>query len=108
MRDYQEPVIERYEDALQRVRDLELRAERDPEVRLVTVISEVRAIRDDILAERRDQIHRDKIIHERIDAVETKKVDHNPNAAKAFWIALTATAGGFVSLIVWLVQGAGK
>jgi hypothetical protein len=105
VRDYQEPIIERYQDALNRVRDLEIRAENDPNVRLVTVISEIRAIRDDILAERRDSVRQNEAIHRRMDEIESKKVDHNPNAAKAFWIALTAVVAGFVGLITWLIEG---
>ena len=70
-------------------------------------MSEVRAIRDDILAERRDQIKRAEAIEARLNHLQATKVDSNPNAARAFWITLSATAGGFVSLIVWLVQGAG-
>ena len=108
MSQYDDPIVERYDDALERIRDLERRAETDPSVKLVTVIGEVRAIRDDILAERRDRIKKDKYFDEKILHLTDTKVDKNPNAARVFWITLTSVVGGFVALIVWLIEGAPK
>jgi hypothetical protein len=99
-------VVERYDDALERLRDLERRADTDPNVKLSQVVGELRAVRDDILAERRDRINKDTFFHREIDRLQDTKVDKNPNAAKAFWITLSSAVGAIFALIVWLIEGA--
>ena len=62
-----DPTTERLDDALDRVRDLEHRALAGEEIPPAALVVEVRAIRDDLLAERRDRVERDAAIHARID-----------------------------------------
>ena len=95
-----DPVEGRLIDALSRLRELERAAQRGESIPPDTIITEVRAIRDDLLAERRSTAK---------DIVELRrtKVDKNPTAARVFWIGLTAAIGVGATLIVGLVQAAG-
>lgn len=93
-----DPVIERMDDALDRVRDLERRSLNGELIPPASLIVEVRAIRDDILAERRDRVKRDKEIHDRIDG----SLPRQPWAkiAGTFIGVFVTVVGGLVVLLI--------
>lgn len=97
-----DPVEGRLDDALDRLRDLEIRAQRGEDIPNATIVTEVRAIRDDLLAERRATQKAEKKVHDRIDYLDAKKVDKNPTANRVFWIFMTAFAGAIGTIAAGL------
>lgn len=91
-----DPVEGRLIDALSRLRELERAAQRGESIPNDTIIAEVRAIRDDLLAERR-------ATSQAIDHLRVTKVDRNPTAVRVWWIALTAVVGGVVTLFYTVI-----
>ena len=93
-----DPITERLDDALQRVRDLELRALAGEDISNAALITETRAIRDDILAERRDRVQRDEALHARIDG----SLPRQPWAriGATFLIIFTTVVGGLVVALI--------
>lgn len=93
-----DPVVERLDDALERVRDLERRAMNGEVIAPTALVVEVRAIRDDILAERRDRTARDAEIHARIDG----SLPRQPWAKIGTWFLgiFSVVIGGLTLLLI--------
>ena len=94
----QDPVLERLDDALERVRDLERRSLSGEQIPPASLVVEVRAIRDDLLAERRDRVLRDAEIHARIDGA----LPRQPwvRIGTTFLIIFTTVIGGLVLSLI--------
>jgi hypothetical protein len=93
-----DPIVERLDDALERVRDLERRSLNGEMIAPASLVVEVRAIRDDLLAERRDRMNRDQIIHARIDGA----LPRQPWAkiGTAFLVIFTTVVGGLIVALI--------
>lgn len=93
-----DPVIERLDDALARVSEMERRAQQGESIPNAQIVTEMRSIRDDLLAERRDVIER----RERIDAQMAMFLPRQPyQRIGGFIVAIMGTvAGGWV---LWLL-----
>lgn len=96
----QDPVLGRLDDALNRTMDLERRARAGEHISPYELASEMRSIRDDLIAERRDVLIRRSELDERL----THFLPRQP------WQKIGATIGGIAVTVVagyvgWFVTG---
>jgi hypothetical protein len=96
-----DPVLGRLDDALQRVNKLEERAVLGEEIPNHVIVTEMRAIRDDMVAERKDTLNR------RVEFINLMAtfLPRQPATTVMKWVVtfITTVAGGLT--IWWITKG---
>lgn len=98
-----DPVVERLDDALERAQQLEQRALRGEAIPNVEIVSEMRAVRVDLLAERRDVLIKRAEYEKRFKELDDKKLNRSPNAVRAVWLFATTVMTVIGGFTLWLV-----
>ena len=98
----EDPVLGRLDDALSRVNKIEERATKGESIPNSVIISEMRAIREDMLAERRDT----SLKRKELDARLANYLPRQPAISIMRWVVAFITTVG-AAWSVWYLTGRG-